>query len=106
MQFSCPGRNSQDRISSHSAHLQLSTILISSSSSSDSSLQSSVSSASALSTASVYSSSSAWALFYLQNFELSIDFKAFAELLCSIIVDLVVADVQVNQHVIDFESFS
>lgn len=47
-----------------------------------------------------------WALFYLQDFEFSIDFKASAELLGSLVVDLVVADVQVNQHIIDFESFS
>lgn len=53
-----------------------------------------------------YSSSPAWALLYLQDFEISIDFKASAEPLGSLIVDVVVADVQVNQHVIDFESFS
>lgn len=45
------------------------------------------------------------ALFYLQNFERSIDFKAFADLLGSLIVDLVVADVQVNQNTVNFESF-
>lgn len=50
--------------------------------------------------------SPAWALFYLQDFEFSIDFKAPAELLGSLIVDLVVADVQVNQRAVDFESFS
>lgn len=106
MQFSCPGRNSRDRISFCSAHLQPRAILISSSSSSESSPLSSVPLDSDLSTPPVYSFSHAWALFYLQDFEFFIDFKAPAELLGSLVVDLVVADVQVNQHVIDFESFS
>lgn len=106
MQFSCPGRNSRDRISFRSSHLQPRAILISSSSSSDSSPLSSVPPDSDLSTPSVYSFSYAWALFYLQDFEFFIDFKAPAELLGSLVGDLVVADVQVNKHVIDFESFS
>lgn len=102
VQLICPGRNSEHRISFCFVHLQTRAVLIY-----PILIQTahSVFCASDLSTPPVCSSSPARALFYLQNFECSIDFKAFADLLGSLIVDLVVADVQVNQHTVNFESF-
>lgn len=102
VQLICPGRNSERRISFCFVHLQTRAVLIY-----PILVQTahSVFCASDLSTPPVCSSSPARALFYLQNFECSIDFKAFADLLGSLIVDLVVADVQVNQNTVNFESF-
>lgn len=102
MQLIFPGRNSEHRISFCFVHLQTRAILIYAIL-----VQTahSVFRASELSTPTIFSSSPVWALFYLQDFQCSIDFKAFADLLGSLIVDLVVADVQVNQHIVNFESF-